>query len=422
MAKKRASSVAAAFPDAARIAEDALDPMHAQDLTMPPAERTNPPAACTVDGEDARRSWHPLEIFPFFSRWSPGPLRDFFYSFIFNTVMALLFMAFAAIFGESANLPRQFLVIFIFSQCIGYAIYVLYLIADVVTPPAIRRATTTRWIYFFVIPVIGVFAGYWIAATALDWNALRAEMFTARGVLSILVVAAIITGILMAIFVPRDRAARAQIRAAHDEARAIAAEKEATLARMQLLEAQVEPHFLYNTLAHVVSLVDSEPAVAKRMLDRLIVLLRATASSANRSSTLGAQLDLLRAYLDLIALRMGSRLTWSIDVPPELSALSVPPMLLQPVVENAIKHGLEPKMAGGRVDVTAQRNGEALVLTVTDTGLGIGATRDPRSSGLGLPNLRARLAALYGTAAALVVADNEPAGTRVTISLPLSRA
>ena len=122
---------------------------------------------------------------------------------------------------------------------------------------------------------------------------------------------------------------------------------------MQLLEAQVEPHFLYNTLAHVVSLIDAEPAVAKRMLDRLIVLLRATASSANRSSTLGAQLDLLRAYLDLIAMRMGPRLAWSIDVAPELASLPVPPMLLQPIVENAIKHGLEPKIAGGRVDVTA---------------------------------------------------------------------
>jgi LytS/YehU family sensor histidine kinase len=97
-------------------------------------------------------------------------------------------------------------------------------------------------------------------------------------------------------------------------------------------------------------------------------------------------------------------------------------MLLQPVVENAIKHGLEPKVAGGRVDVTARRDGDALVLTVADTGLGIRATRDWRSTGLGLPNLRARLAALFGPGAALVVADNEPTGTRVTISVPVSLA
>lgn len=389
---------------------------------MPTGQPTNPPAACTTESATTRRGWHPLEMFPYFTRWAPGPLRDFFYSFIWNTLMALVFMAFAALFVEPVDLWRQFVVIFIFSQCIGYAIYLLYLIAEFVTPSAFRRTTPTRWVYFLVIPIIGVYIGYWVATTALDFTATRAEMFTVRGMLSIFVVAAIITGILMAIFVPRDRAARAQVRAAHDEARAIAAEKEATLARMQLLEAQVEPHFLYNTLAHVVSLIDAEPAIAKRMLDRLILLLRATASSANRSSTLGAQLDLLRAYLDLIALRMGPRLAWSIDVAPELASLTIPPMLLQPVVENAIKHGLEPKIAGGRVDVTARRNGEALELTVADTGLGVRATRDPRSTGLGLPNLRARLSALFGSAAALVVADNEPTGTRVTISVPLTDA
>ncbi len=183
-------------------------------------------------------------------------------------------------------------------------------------------------------------------------------MFTWRGMLSIFTVALIIAGILLAIFIPRDRAARVQAQAARDEARANAAEREATLARMQLLEAQVEPHFLYNTLAHVVSLVDGEPALAKRMLHRLIDLLRATATAGARTSTLGSQLDLLRSYLDLIGLRMGSRLAWSVDAAPELLGLPVPPMLLQPVVENAIKHGLEPKVDGGRVDVTARRDGE----------------------------------------------------------------
>jgi signal transduction histidine kinase len=389
---------------------------------MPTVQPTKPLPACAIESEGVRRSWHPLEIFPFFTRWSPGPLRDFIYSFIWNALMAAVFIAFAALFTEGVGLGRQSVAIFVFAQCIGYAIYVLYLIAAVVTPSAFRRSTAMRWAYFAVIPIVGVFIGYWLATMALDFNTTRAEMFTARGMLSILAVAAIITGILIAIFVPRDRAARAQVRAAHDEARAIAAEKEATLARMQLLEAQVEPHFLYNTLAHVDSLIDAEPEVAKRMLDRLIVLLRATASSANRSSTLGAQLDLLRAYLDLIALRMGTRLAWAIDVAPELSALTVPPMLLQPVVENAIKHGLEPNIAGGRVDVTAHRDGDALVLTVADTGLGIRATRDARNTGLGLPNLRARLAAFYGPAAALVVADHEPTGTRVTISIPMNFA
>lgn len=366
-----------------------------------------------------RRSWHPLEIIPFFSRWAPGPFRDFVYSFIFNTLVALVFVALGALFSDQVELGRLLFGCFVFAQFIGYTIYVILLVVDAVVPAEKRRTKAMRWVHFTVIPVIGVFIGYWLASTALDWQNTRAEMFTVRGMVSILTVAAIIAGILIAIFVPRERAAQAQARAARDEARANAAEREATLARMQLLEAQVEPHFLYNTLAHVVSLVDSEPALAKRMLHRLIDLLRATATSAQRSSTLGSQLDLLRSYLDLIALRMGPRLAWSIDVAPELAALSIPPMLLQPVVENAIKHGLEPNVDGGRVDVCAKRDGTTLVLTVADTGLGVAPTRKSGSGGIGLANLRARLAAMFGSAAALRISDNMPRGTRVTISIPL---
>ncbi|HTQ00379.1 MAG TPA: histidine kinase [Casimicrobiaceae bacterium] len=366
-----------------------------------------------------RRSFHPLELIPIFSRWSPGPLRDFVYSFIFNTLIALVFTALATLFSDRIELDRQFFVTFVFAQCIGYTIYFIFFVLDAVIPVESRRRPPVRWLYFTVIPVIGCFIGYWIATLLLGFRDTRAEMFTPRGVISILTVALIIAGILIAIFVPRERAARAQVMAAAGEARANAAERAAALARLQLLEAQVEPHFLYNTLAHVVSLVDREPALAKRMLHRLIDLLRATASSAQRSSTLGTQIELLRAYLDLIALRMGPRLAWSIDAPPDLAALGIPPMLLQPVVENAIKHGLEPSIEGGRVEVSARRDGATLVLTVVDTGLGVSPTRSADSSGLGLANLRARLSTLFGDAASLRIADNAPAGTRVTITLPI---
>jgi LytS/YehU family sensor histidine kinase len=252
----------------------------------------------------------------------------------------------------------------------------------------------------------------------LGWNDVQSTLLTVRGALSIVLLSVLITCILLAILIPRERAARAQMRIAQEEARVAAAEKETAIARMQLLSAQVEPHFLYNTLAHVVSLVDAEPATAKRMLDRLIALLRSTAAAMNGGGTLGSQVDHLRAYLDILAMRMGSRLTWKIDVPPELAALAVPPMLLQPVVENAIKHGLEPKVDGGDVTVTARRDRDRLVLTVADTGLGFRALRHADSTGLGLANLRARLAALYGTAAALTIVDNAPSGARVTLALP----
>ena len=116
---------------------------------------------------------------------------------------------------------------------------------------------------------------------------------------------------------------------------------------------------------------------------------------------------------------MGSRLAWAIDVPASLTELPVPPMLLQPIVENALKHGLEPKLEGGRVDIAATRTADRLLLTVTDTGLGIQATRAVGSTGIGLSNLRERLTALYGATAQLAIEDNLPTGTRVRIALPL---
>jgi sensor histidine kinase YesM len=368
---------------------------------------------------EPRRSHHPLELFPVFSRIRQSPARDFVYTFVFNTLIGLVFAALGLLFSDRVDLGRQLFVTFVFAQCIGYTIWGLMLAAGALVSAAFRGSTAGRWLCYTVVPVIGVFVGYWIATTVLDFRASRAEMFTLRGIAAISAVSILIAGILIAIFVPRERAARAQALAAREEARANAAEKEATLARMHLLEAQVEPHFLYNTLAHVVSLVDADPALAKRMLHRLIELLRATAASAQDEVTLGREADLVRAYLDLIAMRMGPRLAWSLDVPPDLAGVAVPPMLLQPVVENAIKHGLEPKMEGGRVDVRARREDGKLVLTVTDTGLGVASTRRADSTGLGLANLRARLTATFGGDAALKLGDHAPAGTEATIVIPL---
>ena len=360
---------------------------------------------------------HPLEVFPWFRRWPQSLGRDLIYTFIFNLLFAAGFALFGLVFTGRINLARLPVNIVV-AQCIGFSIHGLYIAADHLFASR-RSGVVVRTVYYMGVPILGALLGYWLATIVLEQPQLRAQIFTVGGMLSIAAVACVIMLVLLAIFIPRERAARAQVQAVRDEARAVAAEREATLARMQLLVAQVEPHFLYNTLAHVVSLVDTEPPVAKRMLDRLIVLLRATASAAGGTSTLGAQAELLRAYLELIALRMGPRLAWAIDIPGELAGLPLPPMLLQPVVENAIKHGLEPKIEGGRVDVSARREGDRLLLVVTDSGLGVPAMRDPSSTGLGLPNLRARLAALYGNAAALTLADHAPTGTRVTIAIPV---
>ena len=235
-----------------------------------------------------------------------------------------------------------------------------------------------------------------------------------------------VSGVLLSIFIPRERAARLQADVEREQARVSVAEKQATLAQLKLLEAQVEPHFLYNTLANVVSLIDTEPATAKAMIQRLIALLRSAAAEAGTSNaTLASRVEHLRAYLELIALRMGGRLVFRIDVPPALAGVAVPPLLLQPLVENAIRHGLEPKVGGGSVAVAARRIGDMLELTVVDDGVGFAATKATiaaraKGDGLGLANLRARLATIYGGAASVLIEDNVPQGSRITLRLPLA--
>lgn len=370
-----------------------------------------------------RRPYHPLELIPIFTRWRPGLLRDLVYTFLFNTLMGLLFVALGLMFSDDLTVARILESRFILrqlviAQCIGFTIYTLISVVDATVLRGRACSPLTRWVTFTVTSLLGAYIGYWIATFALGISQSRAELLTWRGAMSVFGVAMIITLVLAAIFIPRERAARAEARAALDAARVSEAEREATLARMQLLEAQVEPHFLYNTLAHVMSLVDTEPSLARRMLHRLIDLLRATAVAGQQVGTIHSQTTLLHAYLDLVALRMGKRLAWTIEVEPGLANVPIAPMLLQPVVENAIKHGVEPKIEGGRVDVRVQRRGERIVLTVADTGLGVAPTRDSRSTGIGLANLRARLAALHGDAASLELADNVPQGTVVTIELP----
>jgi signal transduction histidine kinase len=361
---------------------------------------------------------HPLEMFPVFRRWPRSIGRDLLYTLLWNTMIAALFMLIGLLFDSRTALVELGRQTFVFAQAIGFAIHGLFMIGDRVFANVHRASMAARTVYYTVLSVVGVFIGYWVGAEILGMADFRRWMFTPRGATVVIVLSVIITFILMAIFMQRERAARAEAAMAQEQARVAAAERETATARYKLLEAQVEPHFLYNTLAHVVSLIDREPATARHMVERLIELLRATAAAPQGAGTLAEQIGLLRAYLELLELRMGARLAWRIDVPQDLMALPVPPMVLQPVVENAIKHGLEPKMDGGRIDISARREGDAVRLTVRDSGLGFQATRPAGATNLGLSNLRARLAGWYGERARLVIEDNAPTGACVSVLLP----
>ena len=197
-------------------------------------------------------------------------------------------------------------------------------------------------------------------------------------------------------------------------------EREMAEARLQVLQAQIEPHFLFNTLANVRRLYDKDSAAGGRMLENLMRYLEVALPRIRDSeSTLGRDSELVDAFLRIQRIRMGSRLTFSIDIPAALLAHSVPPMMLLTLAENAIKHGLNPSPDGGLIRVTARVEADRLLLSVADTGVGFG----PGSgAGTGLANIRARLAAQFGDRASLALENNDFGGATATIALPLAEA
>ncbi|OON63377.1 sensor histidine kinase [Massilia sp. KIM] len=196
-------------------------------------------------------------------------------------------------------------------------------------------------------------------------------------------------------------------------------EKELTVARLNLLHAQVEPHFLYNTLASAQLLTRSDPARADEMLGNLISYLRhSLPRTEDAPSTLGEELERARNYLDILKIRMGPRLNLQVDLPEALNKALFPTMMLQTLVENAIKHGIEPKPGGGTVWILARALDSTLSVTVADDGRGFSA--EGGGTGIGLRNVRERLRLAYGSAASFSIVSNFPSGVAATITVPLA--
>ena len=191
-------------------------------------------------------------------------------------------------------------------------------------------------------------------------------------------------------------------------------------ARLKLLQAQVEPHFLFNTLASVQQLADHKAPEAAQLTAQLITFLRAgLASLREDTTTLAREFKAIEAYLMIMKTRMHDRLQFELDLPAELCETSMPPAMLISLVENAIKHGLEPHPEGGKLRIMARLENARLRLTVTDTGLGPGASVSTAGGGVGLDNIRQRLRALFANDARLIVSGNEPQGFVAVIDMPL---
>lgn len=229
---------------------------------------------------------------------------------------------------------------------------------------------------------------------------------------------ALVLGLIIALgALYRERDAQARQQALQFALERETLERQAADAKLAVLQSQVEPHFLFNTLANVQALVESGSPRAAPVLASLVAYLRAAMPQLHEGApTLGHEERLVRAYLELMQMRMPDRLQYSVSINPSLYALRLPPMTLLTLVENAVRHGIDPSEAGGRIEVGARREASGhTTLWVSDSGAGID---DKKAPGTGLANLRERLAANYGDRATLTLNSVEPHGVRVEIQVP----
>lgn len=332
-----------------------------------------------------------------------SPAVALFQLILFNTAIAALLTVIEFGSGFWTNL--------VFSQCIGGTI-------GLVNSPLIPHMAPgwRRWLTLAVSLPVSVALGIVLAHVLLGlplslslkfWQALAIGMMFA------------VIGSIVFLLAERIHQLDTEVRQRRlaEAAQAEAQARRETEARLKVLQAQIEPHFLFNTLANVASLIEADPVRARHLLDRLNDWLRvALARTRHEQTTLGDELAMLENWLEIMAVRFGARLRWQIEVSPALAAQVFPPMLLQPLVENAVMHGIGPKLEGGTLWIRARLDEARLHLEVSDDGAGF--QDEGLRQGTGLANVRARLRALYGEAARLDVRSGTTMGTVASLALP----
>jgi len=340
------------------------------------------------------------------ARWWPSP-RRLLIVFVGSCIIATLLWA---------TKDRPFLPVWVFAQCVGLSICVVF--------TATHHFSPARFGYIPAV-LIGVLVGYPIGifiARTLGFEQAAHDVTSDRGALLRYAIAGLIfTMAFSYYFYSRIRILDLEQARQAADLREATGQKTALLAELRMLQAQIEPHFLFNTLANLHSLIGRDDALAKQLLEQLNDYLRASlVHSRARQATLGDEMDMLTAYCAIQRLRMGERLQTRIEIDATLRSVAFPPMLLQPLVENAMIHGIEPKLGAGEVGIRAMHDAGMLHIVVEDDGVGFGASAS--AQGVGLSNVRERLAALYAGQARLEVKENTPTGVTVELWLPLDSA
>ena len=337
-----------------------------------------------------------------------GQLRSAFADLAFTTVIVLIAALWLGL-HENANLVvTQTLAVTLTTSVRGAAIYALaFLLPLPLLVCAINRAPKAGLArYSWLVPAIVLYGAFaaWLPAL---WFGARIVVFT-QGAL---------VGVGLAVtFELHYRATRRRDELLRAQTDVVRLASELQRASLSQLRAQIEPHFLFNTLATIRRLAQVDHPAATKMLGDLIRYFAVALPRLKQDeSTLGTEAELAAAYLDIHRVRMGSRMAYEIAIPQELANARIPTMVLLTLVENAIKHGLGPLVEGGFIRVSARRSGDALEIEVADTGRGM---TEQHGHGTGLSNVRARLALLYGRSATVKLARGQPRGVVATISLP----
>jgi sensor histidine kinase YesM len=330
------------------------------------------------------------------------------YTAVFNTIIAIFLTSIKFGFGFVPN--------FIFSQCVGISICSFILTALYFLKPANR---VTQLITVVIAMTTGAIIGHLLGSIFSGMNPFIALYERPGHIVQAILMAILFGTIITHFFFSREKISATEALVQEEKIKRLTVEKKVAETHLRLLQAQIEPHFLFNTLSNILSLLETDLEKGKSMLVDLNRYLR-TSLSKTRSdiTTLGQELEMIKAYLNIYKIRMGNRLQYSVDLPDRLKELPFPPMLVQPLVENSIKHGLEPRIEGGDIRIRAEVKGGILRLEIADTGLGFNEGSIPDT---GLTNIRERLQALYhDNKGRLLLEDNEPSGLKAVIEVPVA--
>jgi sensor histidine kinase YesM len=363
--------------------------------------------------------FHPLEAIPFFKKWENGFVRNFIYTLIFNTLIAMaitLVLSLILPLKSIDQLHENLLQTWIISNVFGFIFWALSWMSKTLLHK-IKQQHFLVIVGFFTMMSMFIMASVMYGMTYLQgFEHMRSWIFSGRQLKFNLFISLSVSFVLAYIWHRRLEETKVQLKINEEKDIAEAAKLSAAQANLRALQAQIEPHFLFNTLSNVLSLIDTQPVLAKTMLEKMTHYLRASLTSARaEKSTIGNEFFLMEQYLSILQVRMGERLKMTIELPKELNDYSLPPMLLQPLVENAIEHGIDPQLNGGELLLKATQNEQAIQIEISDNGAGFqGGT----SNGLGLKNVRERLEQIYRGKAQMSITENQPTGTRIILNIP----